>query len=58
MWKTLEKQPFFRADMVELGKYCMGGYDRIGLYSKPRRMVISSSTAFSDAFIVIIVKNK
>ena len=32
MWKFLEKRPFFRADMAGLGKYCMGGYDRIGVY--------------------------
>ena len=28
----LEKRPFFRADMAGLGKYCMGGYGRIGVY--------------------------
>ena len=28
-WK---KRPFFRADMAGLGKYCMGGYGRIGVY--------------------------
>ena len=27
IWKNL---PFFRADMAGLGKYCMGGYGRIG----------------------------
>ena len=32
MWKFLEKQPFFRADMAGLGKYHMGGYGRIGVY--------------------------
>ena len=32
MWKLLEKRPFFRADMAGLGKYCMGGYGRIGVY--------------------------
>ena len=32
MWKFLEKQPFFRADMAGLGKYGTGGYDRIGVY--------------------------
>ena len=32
MWKFLEKLPFFRADMAGLGKYCMGGYGRIGVY--------------------------
>ena len=28
----LEKRPFFRADMAGLGKYCTGGYGRIGVY--------------------------
>ena len=28
----LKKRPFFRADMAELGKYCMGRYGRIGVY--------------------------
>ena len=32
MWKFLEKRPFFRVDMAGLGKYCMGGYGRIGVY--------------------------
>ena len=32
MWKCLEKLPFFRADMAGLGKYCTGGFDRIGVY--------------------------
>ena len=32
MWNLLEKQPFFRADMAGLGKYCTGGYGRIGVY--------------------------
>ena len=32
MWKILEKQPFFRADMAGLGKYHTGGYGRIGVY--------------------------
>ena len=32
MWKVLEKQPFFRADMAGLGKYHTGGYGRIGVY--------------------------
>ena len=27
-----EKRPFFRADMAGFGKYCMGGYGRIGVY--------------------------
>ena len=29
MWKN---PPFFRADVAGLGKYCMGGYGRIGVY--------------------------
>ena len=32
MWIFFEKRPFFRADMARLGKYCMGGYGRIGVY--------------------------
>ena len=31
MWKFSEKRPFFRADMAGLGKYCTGGYGRIGV---------------------------
>ena len=31
-WKILEKRPFFRADTAGLGKYCTGGYGRIGVY--------------------------
>ena len=30
--KILEKRPFFRADTAGLGKYCTGGYGRIGVY--------------------------
>ena len=32
MWKSLEKRPFFWADMAGLGKCCTGGYGRIGAY--------------------------
>ena len=32
MWNFFEKRPFFRADMAGLGKYCTGGYGRIGVY--------------------------
>ena len=32
MLKILEKRPFFRADTAGLGKYCTGGYGRIGVY--------------------------
>ena len=32
MWKIIEKHLFFRAAMAGLGKYCMGGYGRIGVY--------------------------
>ena len=28
----MEKRPFFRAAMAGLGKYCMDGYGRIGVY--------------------------
>ena len=27
-----KKQPLFRAEMAGLGKYCMAGYGRIGVY--------------------------
>ena len=27
----MEKRPFFQPDMAGLGKYCMGGYGRIGV---------------------------
>ena len=41
MWRN---RPFFRADMAGLGKYCMGGYGRIGAYrvkiQKFRHMVL------------------
>ena len=32
MLKILGKRPFFRADTAGLGKYCTGGYGRIGVY--------------------------
>ena len=32
MWKFLGKRLFFRADMAGLGKYCTGGFGRIGVY--------------------------
>ena len=32
MLKFMEKRPFFRADMAGLGKYCIVGYGRIGVY--------------------------
>ena len=32
IWKNMENRPFFRADMAGLGKYCTGGYGRIGVY--------------------------
>ena len=32
MWKFLEKRPFFRADLAGLGKYCTGGFGRIGVH--------------------------
>ena len=32
MWENMEKWLFFRAAMAGLGKYCMGGYGRIGVY--------------------------
>ena len=32
MPKNKEKQLFFRAALAGLGKYCMGGHGRIGVY--------------------------
>ena len=40
MWKFLEKRPFFRADTAGLGKYCTGGYGRIGVYREHVFMII------------------
>ena len=37
IWKILEKRLFFRADMAGLGKYCTGGYGRIGVYRVKQR---------------------
>ena len=34
----MEKRPCFRADMAGLGKYCTGGYGRIGVYRVKDRM--------------------
>ena len=31
--KVFEKQLFFQVDMAGLGKYHMGGFGRIGVYS-------------------------
>ena len=40
MWKFVEKRLFFRVDMAGLGKYCMGGYGRIGVYRVNSVLVI------------------
>ena len=32
MWKNMAKRSFFWAAMAGLGKYCTGGYGRIGVY--------------------------
>ena len=32
MWKNMEKQLFFQAATVGLGKYCMGSYSQIEVY--------------------------
>ena len=39
IWKN---QPFFWADMAGLGKYCMGGYGRIGVYRVKCSLVITT----------------
>ena len=44
MWKNMEKRPFFRADMAGLGKYCTGGYGRIGVYRVNRNVLKGYST--------------
>ena len=41
MWKNMEKQPFFWAAMAGLGKYCTGGYGRIGVYRDKLLMRLS-----------------
>ena len=34
------KMAVFRADMAGLGKYCMGGYGRIGVYRVKQRLLM------------------
>ena len=43
-WKKL---PFFRADMAGLGKYCTGGYGRIGVYRVKVRSLINVKHLFN-----------
>ena len=35
----MEKRPFFRGDTTGLGKYCMGGYGRIGVYRVKSQLI-------------------
>ena len=42
IWKN---RPFFRADMAGLGKYCMGGYGRIGVY----RVIMNTLDIFTQS---------
>ena len=37
----MEKWPFFRAATAGLGRYCTGGYGRIGVYRVNLRIVES-----------------
>ena len=37
LWKNIEKQPFFQVAIARLGKYCTGGYGRIGVYRDHRK---------------------
>ena len=51
MWKNMEKRPFFRADIAGLGKYCTGGYGRIGVYRvKEEIMVLILASAFNMGY--------
>ena len=52
MWKSLEKLPFFRADMAGLGKYHMGRYGRIGVYrvNIPSYAIGQERTLLQDCF--------
>ena len=52
MWKLLEKRPFFRADMAGLGKYCTGGYGRIGVYRvKENFQALLSNDCWEDVLL-------
>ena len=37
--ETLEKRPFFRADLAGLGKYRTGGFGRIGVYRVKEKFI-------------------
>ena len=52
MWKILEKRPFFRADTAGLGKYCTGGYGRIGVYRELKVMILGSTTLHRKLYMV------
>ena len=41
MWNFLEKRPFFRADLAGLGKYCTGGFGRIGVHRVKEQCSVS-----------------
>ena len=43
IWKILGKRPFFRADTAGLGKYCTGGYGRIGVYRGEARPLVRAT---------------
>ena len=50
IWKILEKRPFFRADTAGLGKYCTGGYGRIGVY-RVKEVISQYLTEISKNFL-------
>ena len=43
IWKIWEKRPFFRADTAGLGKNCMGGYGRFGVYREWKHGFVKKS---------------
>ena len=53
MWKFLEKRPFFRADMSELEKYCMGGYGRIGV-CRVKQVILGKTVNLNQKTWVIL----
>ena len=51
----MENLPFLRADMAGLGKYCMGGYGRIGVY-RDKMNQSKQNTLHSLEYVGIISK--
>ena len=55
MWKSLEKRLFFRADIARLGKYCTGGYGRIGVY-RVKQTVIGKHYRGLNKEVVVVMR--